>query len=82
MERGVAEDEDTAEIVEPVLEVRVSDPELRLRPAARERDEQLLLAGRDAVGIDDQLKKRQADREAQPKDKLDLLIDSLDELDL
>ncbi len=27
--------------------------------AARERDEQLLLAGRDAVGIDDQLKKRQ-----------------------
>ena len=50
--------------------------------AARERDEQLLLAGRDTVGIDDQLKKRQADRESQPKDRLDQLIDSLDEFDL
>jgi NAD-dependent dihydropyrimidine dehydrogenase PreA subunit len=50
--------------------------------AARERDEQLLLAGRDAVGIDDQLKKRQADQTAGPKDQLDRLIDSLDELDL
>lgn len=50
--------------------------------AARERDEQLLLAGRDAVGIDDQLRKRQADRAAQPKDSLDELIDSLDALDL
>jgi NAD-dependent dihydropyrimidine dehydrogenase PreA subunit len=50
--------------------------------AARERDEQLLLAGRDAIGIDDQLKRRQADLTAQPKDDLDQLIDSLDELDL
>lgn len=50
--------------------------------AARERDEQLLLAGRDAVGIDDQLKKRQTDRAAKPKDQLDELIDSLDALDL
>lgn len=50
--------------------------------AARERDEQLLLAGRDAVGIDEQLKRRQADLQAQPKDDLDRLIDSLDELDL
>lgn len=50
--------------------------------AARERDEQLLLSGRDAVGIDDQLKKRQAELAAQPKDHLDRLIDSLDELDL
>ena len=50
--------------------------------AARERDEQLLLAGRDAVGIDDQLKKRQSDRDAKPKDQLDELIDSLDALDL
>lgn len=49
--------------------------------AARERDEQLLLAGRDAVGIDDQLKKRQADRSAKPKDQLDRLIDSLDDFD-
>ena len=50
--------------------------------AARERDEQLLLAGRDAVGIDDQLKKRQAELKSQPKDDLDRLIDSLDEFDL
>lgn len=50
--------------------------------AARERDEQLLLSGRDAVGIDDQLRRRQADLSAQPKDKLDNLIDSLDEMDL
>jgi len=50
--------------------------------AARERDEQLLLVGREAVGIDDQLKRRQADLQDQPKDKLDHLIDSLDELDL
>tara|TARA_R110002049_G_scaffold185580_3_gene353839 strand:+ start:81862 stop:82911 length:1050 start_codon:yes stop_codon:yes gene_type:complete len=50
--------------------------------AARERDEQLLLAGRDAVGIDDSLRKRQADRQSKPKDSLDCLIDSLDEFDL
>lgn len=50
--------------------------------AARERDEQLLLAGRDAVGIDEQLRKRQSNRESQPKDQLDHLIDSLDEFDL
>ncbi|KAA5539280.1 ferredoxin family protein [Roseiconus nitratireducens] len=50
--------------------------------AARERDEQLLLAGRDAVGIDEQLQRRQSDLNAQPKDDLDALIDSLDELDL
>ena len=50
--------------------------------AARERDEQLLLAGRDAVGIDDQLLKRQADLKSEPKDDLDHLIDSLDEFDL
>lgn len=50
--------------------------------AARERDEQLLLAGRDAVGIDDQLQRRQSDLSAKPKDDLDRLIDSLDELDL
>ena len=50
--------------------------------AARERDEQLLLAGRDTVGIDDQLKKRQEDRSQAPKDHLDHLIDQLDALDL
>jgi hypothetical protein len=50
--------------------------------AARERDEQLLLVGRETVGIDDQLKKRQSDHVAKPKDQLDRLIDSLDEFDL
>ena len=50
--------------------------------AARERDEQLLLAGRDAIGIDDQLRKRQTDLASKPKDKLDVLLDSLEELDL
>lgn len=50
--------------------------------AARERDEQLLLAGRDVVGIDDSLRKRQADRQSTPKDSLDCLIDSLDQFDL
>lgn len=50
--------------------------------AARERDEQLLLAGRDAVGIDDQLQKRQADLTRKPKDQLDDLLDSLEAFDL
>jgi len=50
--------------------------------AARERDEQLLLAGRDVVGIDEGLRKRQADRLSKPKDSLDCLIDSLDQFDL
>ena len=50
--------------------------------AARERDEQLLLAGRDAVGIDEQLQKRQSDLKSEPKDELDHLIDSLDDFDL
>ena len=50
--------------------------------AARERDEQLLLAGRDTVGVDEHLKKRQADQSKAPKDHLDRLIDALDELDL
>src|SRR5690606_21175948 len=51
--------------------------------AARERDEQLLLAGRDAVGLSVGIPKRQADQpEVQAKDNLDNLIDALDELDL
>ena len=50
--------------------------------AARERDEQLLLAGRDAVGIDEQLMKRQADLAKKPKDQLDELLDSLEAFDL
>lgn len=59
-----------------------TDSDDPIATAARERDEQLLLAGRDAVGIDDQLKKRQDNLAAGPKDQLDHLIDSLDEFDL
>lgn len=52
--------------------------------AARERDEQLLLAGREAVGMEVGIPRRHADEEAsdQPQDDLDRLMDSLDELDL
>lgn len=53
-----------------------------IETAARERDEQLLLAGRDAVGIDANLRRRQDDMNTRPKDQLDSLIDSLDEFDL
>ena len=62
------------------LELRQGEGSIEV--AARERDEQLLLAGRDTVGIDDQLKKRQEDRSQAPKDHLDHLIDQLDALDL
>lgn len=50
--------------------------------AARERDEQLLLAGRGTVGVDSVLRKRQAARNSQPKDELDRLVDTLDEMEL
>jgi NAD-dependent dihydropyrimidine dehydrogenase PreA subunit len=50
--------------------------------AARERDEQLLLAGRKPVGVSETIPKRQADKEDKPKDELDDLIDELDDLDL
>jgi len=51
--------------------------------AARERDEQLLLAGREAVGREVGLSKRHAAEQGSgpSKDKLDELMDSLDELD-
>jgi NAD-dependent dihydropyrimidine dehydrogenase PreA subunit len=47
--------------------------------AVRERDEQLLLAGRDAVGTSVGLPKRQELKASQPKDELDNLIDALDD---
>lgn len=50
--------------------------------AIRERDEQLLLAGRSAVGDSIGLPKRQDQKYAEPKDELDSLIDQLDELDV
>jgi hypothetical protein len=53
-----------------------------LEVAARERDEQLVLAGRQAVGLSIGIPKRQADKQQAPKDDLDNLLDALDELDL
>ena len=50
--------------------------------AARERDEQLMLAGRDAVGMNVGIPKRQTDKPTAPKDELDALIDQLDDLEL
>jgi NAD-dependent dihydropyrimidine dehydrogenase PreA subunit len=49
--------------------------------AIRERDEQLLAAGRQAVGAAVGLPKRQSSA-TEPKDDLDRLIDQLDELDV
>jgi len=49
--------------------------------AAMERDEQLVMAGRDAVGMEG-LKKRQAGRDSGPKDDLDALVDELNDLDV
>jgi hypothetical protein len=46
--------------------------------AIRERDEQLLLAGRAAVGDSIGLPKRHEHKTAEPKDELDSLIDALD----
>jgi NAD-dependent dihydropyrimidine dehydrogenase PreA subunit len=46
--------------------------------AIRERDEQLVLAGRQAVGDTVGLPKRHEHKAAEPKDELDSLIDALD----
>jgi NAD-dependent dihydropyrimidine dehydrogenase PreA subunit len=50
--------------------------------AVRERDEQLLLAGRTAVGATVGVPKRQENKPNEPRDQWDDLIDKLDELDL
>jgi NAD-dependent dihydropyrimidine dehydrogenase PreA subunit len=50
--------------------------------AAEERDEQLVLVGREAVGTTGSIAKRQAGRAEQSNDPLDDLIDELDDLDL
>ena len=47
--------------------------------AIRERDEQLVLAGRQAVGAAIGLPKRQAEKKEEPKDELDSLLDALDD---
>ena len=50
--------------------------------AVLERDEQLQLAGRDVVGDSVGLAKNAEGDAAQPKDKLDNLLDELDSFDL
>jgi NAD-dependent dihydropyrimidine dehydrogenase PreA subunit len=50
--------------------------------AVRERDEQLMLAGRAAVGDSVGLPKRQETKSAAPKDELDSLLDQLDDLNI
>lgn len=49
--------------------------------AARERDEQLMAAGREAVGLSVGIPKRHASGDGGPKDDLDQLIDQLDEFE-
>jgi len=49
--------------------------------AARERDEQLMLTGRQPVGLSVGVKRKSRDLNA-PKDQLDQLIDQLDSMDL
>jgi NAD-dependent dihydropyrimidine dehydrogenase PreA subunit len=53
-----------------------------LTTAVSERDEQLLLAGREAVGTTVGVAKRQQGKPQGPKDELDHLIDALDDLSL
>ena len=50
--------------------------------AVRERDEQLLLVGRQAVGAAVGLPKRQENKSEEPRDELDSLLDALDALDV
>lgn len=56
--------------------------ESAVEAAIRERDEQLILAGRNAVGASQGLRKRQEGKPAEPRDNLDDLLDELDSLDL
>jgi ferredoxin len=58
------------------------DGKSAIATAAAERDEQLVLAGREAVGLSVGIPKRQTDRAQAPKDDLDKLLDRLDELEL
>ncbi|QDU73927.1 4Fe-4S binding domain protein [Bremerella volcania] len=58
------------------------EDEKSLDTAVRERDEQLLLAGREAVGEAVGVPKRQAQKDDRAKDELDDLIDAVDDLDI
>jgi NAD-dependent dihydropyrimidine dehydrogenase PreA subunit len=53
-----------------------------LAMAAQERDRELVAVGREAVGLTVGIPKRQTDKQSQPKDDLDSLMDQLDALDL
>ena len=53
-----------------------------IEEAANERDEQLVLVGRDAVGLAVGIPKRQNGTRSSTKDELDSLVDELDSLDL
>lgn len=53
-----------------------------LEIAARERDVELVRDGRDAVGLAVGIPQRQANKQQEPRDELDDLIDGLDDLDL
>jgi hypothetical protein len=53
-----------------------------LSQAVEERDRELVNDGRAAVGATVGLPKRQAGKEAKPKDELDSLMDALDALEL
>ena len=59
-----------------------TDGKSAIEVAALERDEQLALAGRDTVGMTVGIPKRQENREEEPKDDLDSLVDELNDLDL
>ncbi len=50
--------------------------------AAQERDEQLLMAGRDAVGLQGLQKRQTGVKSPEERDELDDLVDQLDELDI
>lgn len=50
--------------------------------AAKERDQELVADGRDAVGLSVGIPKRQEGKEDQPRDDLDDLMDELDDLDI
>ena len=71
----------------PDVQAKADSEKGALDVAVRERDEQLRLAGREAVGESVGLPKRQAGNQAAlnretPAEKLDLLIDAVDELEL
>ena len=50
--------------------------------AALERDEQLIAAGRDAVGMTVAIPRRQKEKSEQSKDDMDDLVDQLNDLDI